>query len=156
MVYANIQRLEQLSDQQRFGAAASLIADDPSMTVRLGAADLPGLDPGEPIRHPLRVVVDSQNYRSRRERSLVRMAEAAAEEVRRTRSSRLLEAMNPFERRLVHTALSQLEDIQMERGSIAIPFWTSVFYIAHKKVQNVAAHPTNYDILDEAWIDESA
>jgi spoIIIJ-associated protein len=66
------------------------------------------------LQDGVRVVVDSQNYRSRRERSLVRMAEAAAEEVRRTRSSRLLEAMNPFERRLVHTALSQLEDIQTE------------------------------------------
>jgi diaminohydroxyphosphoribosylaminopyrimidine deaminase / 5-amino-6-(5-phosphoribosylamino)uracil reductase len=37
----------------------TLIADDPSMTVRLAAADLPGLEPGEPIRQPLRVVVDS-------------------------------------------------------------------------------------------------
>jgi len=52
--------------------------------------------------------------------------------------------------------MCKLEDIQIERGSIAIPFWTSVWYIAHKKLQNVAAHPTNYDILDEAWIDESA
>jgi diaminohydroxyphosphoribosylaminopyrimidine deaminase / 5-amino-6-(5-phosphoribosylamino)uracil reductase len=37
----------------------TLSADDPSMTVRLAAADLPGLEPGEPIRQPLRVVVDS-------------------------------------------------------------------------------------------------
>lgn len=37
----------------------TLIADDPSMTVRLGVADLPGLEPGEPVRQPLRVVVDS-------------------------------------------------------------------------------------------------
>jgi spoIIIJ-associated protein len=66
------------------------------------------------MKDGMRVVVDSQNYRSRRERSLVRMAEAAAEEVRRTRHSRLLEAMNPFERRLVHTALSKLQDIQTE------------------------------------------
>jgi spoIIIJ-associated protein len=59
----------------------------------------------------IRVIVDSQNYRSRRERSLVRMAHQAAEEVRRTGQSRLLEAMNPFERRLIHTALSDLGDI---------------------------------------------
>lgn len=37
----------------------TLLADDPSMTVRLSAADLPGLAPGEPSRQPLRVVVDS-------------------------------------------------------------------------------------------------
>jgi spoIIIJ-associated protein len=66
------------------------------------------------VKDGVRVVVDSQNYRSRRERSLVRMAEATAEEVRRTGHSRLLEAMNPFERRLVHTALSNLQDIQTE------------------------------------------
>lgn len=39
---------------------ATLTADDPSMTVRLAPAELPGLDRGEPIRQPLRVVVDSQ------------------------------------------------------------------------------------------------
>lgn len=39
---------------------ATLIADDPSLTVRLTTAELPGLDPDEPIRQPLRVVVDSQ------------------------------------------------------------------------------------------------
>jgi peptide/nickel transport system substrate-binding protein len=49
--------------------------------------------------------------------------------------------------------MCQLEDIQMERGSVGIAFWTSVWYIAHEKVQNVAAHPTNYDILHDAWID---
>jgi len=60
----------------------------------------------------LRVIVDSQNYRLRRERSLVRMAQQTAEEVRRTRQSRLLEAMNPFERRLIHTTLSEEPDIE--------------------------------------------
>ncbi len=59
-----------------------------------------------------RIIVDTQDYRSRREKSLIRMAQQAAEQVRRTRQSRLLEAMNPFERRLVHTALSQEGDIE--------------------------------------------
>ena len=59
-----------------------------------------------------RVIVDSQNYRMRRERSLVRMAQQTADEVRRTRQSRLLEAMNPFERRLIHTTLSEDADVE--------------------------------------------
>jgi len=59
-----------------------------------------------------RIIVDTQNYRSRREQSLVRMARQTAQQVRRTRQSRLLEAMNPFERRLVHTALSEEGDIE--------------------------------------------
>jgi len=61
--------------------------------------------------HP-RIIVDSQNYRSRRERNLVRLAYQTAEEVRRTRDSKLLEAMNPFERRLIHTALSEERDVE--------------------------------------------
>lgn len=61
--------------------------------------------------HP-RIIVDSQNYRSRRERSLVRLAYQTAEEVRRTRDSKLLEAMNPFERRLIHTTLSKERDVE--------------------------------------------
>jgi spoIIIJ-associated protein len=60
----------------------------------------------------VRIIVDTQDYRSRREKSLIRMAQQAAEQVRRTRQSRLLEAMNPFERRLVHTALSNEGDIE--------------------------------------------
>lgn len=61
--------------------------------------------------HP-RIIVDSQNYRSRRERSLVRLAYQTADEVRRTRDSKLLEAMNPFERRLIHTTLSKERDVE--------------------------------------------
>jgi peptide/nickel transport system substrate-binding protein len=52
--------------------------------------------------------------------------------------------------------MCKLEDIQMERGSIGIPFWTSVWYIAKNKIKGVAAHPTNYDILYDAWIDAPA
>ncbi len=59
-----------------------------------------------------RIIVDTQNYRSRREQSLIRLARQTAQQVRRTRQSRLLEAMNPFERRLVHTALAEEGDIE--------------------------------------------
>jgi diaminohydroxyphosphoribosylaminopyrimidine deaminase / 5-amino-6-(5-phosphoribosylamino)uracil reductase len=38
----------------------TLLADDPSLNVRLGPLDLPGLEPGEAVRQPLRVVVDSR------------------------------------------------------------------------------------------------
>ncbi len=59
----------------------------------------------------IKIVVDSENYRSRREESLVRMAQQVADEVKESRSSKLLEPMNPFERRLVHTALNDINDI---------------------------------------------
>ena len=63
------------------------------------------------IGFPNRVVVDAENYRSRREENLVRMARKAADQVRRNHDSRLLEPMNPFERRIIHTTLNGMEDI---------------------------------------------
>jgi spoIIIJ-associated protein len=59
-----------------------------------------------------RVLIDTQDYRARRERSLVRMANQVAEQVRRNRDSKLLEALNPFERRLIHTTLASHGDIE--------------------------------------------
>ncbi|MCX7031170.1 MAG: Jag N-terminal domain-containing protein [Spirochaetes bacterium] len=61
-----------------------------------------------------RVIIDTQDYRSRRERSLERMAAQAAEQVRRSRESVLLEPLNPFERRIVHTSLAQRGDVNTE------------------------------------------
>ena len=59
-----------------------------------------------------RVVVDAENYRSRHEENIVRMANKTASQVRRSRRSRLLDPMNPFERRLVHTTLNEMDDIE--------------------------------------------
>ena len=63
-------------------------------------------------REDLRVIIDSENYRIRREESIVRMAYETAERVRQTRNSVLLEPMNPFERRIVHTTLNDIVDIE--------------------------------------------
>jgi len=58
-----------------------------------------------------KVVLDAEDYRSRREQSLVQLAKRTGEQVRRTRGSKLLEAMNPFERRVIHTTLSGMRDV---------------------------------------------
>ncbi len=60
----------------------------------------------------IKIVLDSENYRLRREESLVRLAYETAEQVRRTGRSILLEPMNPFERRIIHTALNDIVDIE--------------------------------------------
>jgi spoIIIJ-associated protein len=54
----------------------------------------------------VKVVVDSENYRLRHEEQLIRNAFRMAEQVRKSGRSRLLDPMNPYERRLVHTALN--------------------------------------------------
>jgi len=59
----------------------------------------------------LRIILDVENYRTRREDNIVRSALKTAEIVCSTKSSRLLEPLNPFERRLVHSALNEVNDI---------------------------------------------
>ena len=53
----------------------------------------------------MRVLVDIENYRSKREESLVRYANKVAREVAKTRKTKRLDYMNPYERRIVHSAL---------------------------------------------------
>ena len=53
----------------------------------------------------MRVIVDIENYRSKREQSLIRYARKVAREVAKTRRTKKLDYMNPYERRIVHSAL---------------------------------------------------
>ena len=59
----------------------------------------------------IKEVVDSENYRMRHEEQIIRTAYKTAQIVKRTGRSKLLEPMNPFERRLVHTALNDVDGI---------------------------------------------
>ena len=59
-----------------------------------------------------KVVIDSENYRARHEDLIVRDAIKNAEYVRRSGKSKLLEPMNPFERRIIHLTLAEWEDIE--------------------------------------------
>ena len=58
-----------------------------------------------------RVMLDCENYRIRREESLVRLAYPTADQVVTTKSSVLLEPMNPYERRLIHSTLADIRDV---------------------------------------------
>ena len=53
----------------------------------------------------IRVKVDTENYRERRKETLENLAKNIAFKVKRTRKSFALEAMNPYERRIIHSAL---------------------------------------------------
>lgn len=52
-----------------------------------------------------RVVLDTENYRNKREDTLVRLARKLAGQVRSTGKSVTLEPMNPYERRVLHATL---------------------------------------------------
>ena len=64
------------------------------------------------IDEDAKIVIDSENYRMRHEDQIVRNAVRSAEYVRRSGRSKLLEPMNPFERRLVHTALNDFKGVE--------------------------------------------
>ena len=49
----------------------------------------------------------SEDYRSRREDTLVNLARNVAYKVKKTRRPVALESMNPYERRVIHSALSE-------------------------------------------------
>jgi spoIIIJ-associated protein len=53
----------------------------------------------------MRVSVDIENYRAKREESLVRYAHKVAREVAKTKKTKKLDYMNPYERRIIHSAL---------------------------------------------------
>lgn len=53
----------------------------------------------------LKVRVDTENYRERRKATLENLAKNISQKVRRTRRSVTLEPMNPYERRIIHSAL---------------------------------------------------
>ena len=52
-----------------------------------------------------RVKLDTENYRERRKETLETLAKNIAYKVKRTRRSVSLEPMNPYERRIIHSAL---------------------------------------------------
>lgn len=53
----------------------------------------------------IRVKVDTENYRKRRKETLENLAKNIAYKVKRTKRAVFLEPMNPYERRIIHSAL---------------------------------------------------
>ena len=53
----------------------------------------------------VRVKLDTENYRARREETLKNLAKNIAHKVKRNRRAVSLEPMNPYERRIIHSAL---------------------------------------------------
>mgnify|MGYP002797681321 FL=1 len=53
----------------------------------------------------VRVKLDTENYRARREETLRHLAKNIAHKVKRNRRPVVLEPMNPYERRIIHSAL---------------------------------------------------
>ena len=59
----------------------------------------------------IKVTVDTENYRAKREETLIRLANKVAEKVVKNGRNMTLEPMNPFERRIIHSSLQENEDV---------------------------------------------
>lgn len=59
----------------------------------------------------LHISVDAENYRSKREESLTKLAEKMAEKAIKYKRSMALEPMNSYERHVIHTALQDYEGV---------------------------------------------
>ena len=59
-----------------------------------------------------RVSLDTGNYREKREQTLKGLAHRMSKQVLRTGRSRTLEPMNPYERRIIHTEVQNIEGVE--------------------------------------------
>ncbi len=59
-----------------------------------------------------RVILDTENYRKKREETLIKLAERLAGRVIKYKKSLTLEPMNPYERRIIHSALQNNKQIR--------------------------------------------
>ena len=59
----------------------------------------------------IRVVIDAENYRQKREKTLEKLAFRLADKAARSGRSVKLEPMNPYERKVIHTALQQRKGV---------------------------------------------
>ena len=58
-----------------------------------------------------RITLDCGNYREKREATLKALASRIAAKVKKTGRSQLLEPMNPYERRIIHAVVSEIEGV---------------------------------------------
>ncbi|MBO5238653.1 MAG: protein jag [Lachnospiraceae bacterium] len=80
----------------------------------------------------IRVKLDTENYRARRRDTLENLAKNIAYKVKRTKKSVVLEPMNPYERRIIHSAL-QNDKYVSTRSEGEEPFRRVVIYYNRAK-----------------------
>ena len=80
----------------------------------------------------LRVVLDTENYRAKRKETLEGLAEKLASKVKKSRKNVILEPMNPYERRIIHSAL-QINPNVSTKSEGDEPYRKVVIYYDYKK-----------------------
>lgn len=61
-----------------------------------------------------KITLDVAGYRSKREKDLAALARRVGAKVQKTGRSHMFEPMNPYERRIIHSAISEMENLSSE------------------------------------------
>lgn len=85
-----------------------------------------------------RVVLDTDGYRQKREKTLQRLAYNLEQKVKRTGRAAKLEPMNPYERRIIHTALQNSKYVVTESEGQGV---TRHVVISPKEQNNILNSP---------------
>lgn len=94
-----------------------------------------------------KILLDIENYRDRRAQHLMEIAKKTGEYVLKTGKSRLLDPLNPYERRLVHMALQDNEHVKTESEGNGVYKRVRVFRVASNLPQD--QQPGNTEVTDE-------
>ena len=123
-----VEFLEGLFDLLKITACTELVSEDEKVEINVTAANTTAiigkhgamLDAIQTLAGAVantgredykRVVVDCENYREAREATLNKLAENLAQKAIRLGKKIKLEPMNPYERRIIHAALSEREGV---------------------------------------------
>jgi peptide/nickel transport system substrate-binding protein len=66
-------------------------------------------------------------------------------------SKLLVEANGTIDVEKRRALMCQLEQIQMDRGSIGIAYWMNIWTIYRKNIHAIPGHPTYYMLFNEVW-----
>jgi spoIIIJ-associated protein len=111
-----IRRRESTGDELLF----ELFGDDVEPLLANKGEGLTGLEvlvgriASKRVGAPVHPRLDAEGFRAHRKEALEELARNSADEVRRSRRSQLLPPLAPWERRLVHLALSEEPDVETE------------------------------------------
>ena len=84
----------------------------------------------------MHISVDAENYRSKREDSLVHLAEKMAAKALKYKRSMALEPMNSYERHVIHTALQNYEGVTTSSTGVEPNRRVVVSYVKPDKSDN--------------------
>ena len=67
----------------------------------------------------------------------------------------LKQAQGTFDVEERRAIMADVQRIQQERGALMISYWMNVWNVARNNIKNINAHPTNYNLWREVYIEEA-